>query len=211
MLGMRVTQQELSQFYASLSDEALREIDPDDLSEAARKCYELEAAQRNLTGKPAPAAVDEDEDQEPGPEQEESFEVDPDWLEHAACVCSYRAVPGSSNAMDAAHARDVLVEAGVPCHLAVVPPEPEPDGASRFDEYRVLVPAALNLKAISVLDLEIFNEEMEGDWKTHFAALTDEELEALNPDDLCAGLLDRVERLTRVYNEEVERRNQEGE
>ena len=43
------------------------------------------------------------------------------------------------------------------------------------------------------------------------AELSDEELRALNPEDICAGLLDRVERLTRVYTEEIARRRSKEE
>jgi hypothetical protein len=99
-----------------------------------------------------------------------------------------------------------LLAAGIPCHLSAVPPDPQNEDSQRFDEYRVLVPASLNLKAISVLDKEIFNADLVADWTTHFADLSDEELRALNPEAICAGLLDRVERLTRAYNDEIARR-----
>ena len=74
----------------------------------------------------------------------------------------------------------------------------------------MLVPAALNLKAISVLDKEVFNPDMEADWRAHFGALSDEELLALKPEIICAGLLDRVARLTRAYSEEMTRRKEQG-
>jgi hypothetical protein len=60
--------------------------------------------------------------------------------------------------------------------------------------------------AISVLDKEIFNAELEADWRTHFAALPDEQLHALKPEVICAGLPDRVERLTRAYHDEIAKR-----
>ena len=62
------------------------------------------------------------------------------------------------------------------------------------------------LNAISVLDKEIFNAELEADWRTHFAALSDEQLHALKPEVICAGLPDRVERLTRAYHDEIAKR-----
>jgi hypothetical protein len=88
----------------------------------------------------------------------------------------------------------------------VASPDPRHEDVHHFDEYRALVPASLNLKAISVLDKEIFNADLEADWRAHFAALSDEELRALNPEIICAGLLDRVERLTRAYTDEIARR-----
>ena len=36
--------------------------------------------------------------------------------------------------------------------------------------------------------------------------LSDDELREVRPDVVCAGLLDRVDRLTRAYNDEVARR-----
>jgi hypothetical protein len=62
-----------------------------------------------------------------------------------------------------------------------------------------MVPEALNLQAASVLDTAIFNERAVVDWKTQLESLSDEELAALNIDALCAGLLDRVERMRKAY------------
>ena len=69
-----------------------------------------------------------------------------------------------------------------------------------------MVPAALILKATSVLDKAIFNPGIEADWKTQLASLSDDELRELSADDICAGLIDRVERLRRAYESEVARR-----
>ena len=197
---MQVSIEDLRRHYASLSDEALEEIDPDELTEVARQCYQREVDQRGLLEPASEPVPDRDE------VLHEDFDVEPDWLEHAACPCSYTATPGSNHAPDAARAHDVLVAAGVPCYLSLVSPDPGNEDSSRFDEYRVLVPESLNLKAISVLDREIFNPEMEDDWRNHFAALSDDELRPLKPEVICAGLLDRVARLTRIYNEEIARR-----
>jgi predicted RNase H-like HicB family nuclease len=43
-----------------------------------------------------------------------------------------------------------------------------------------------------VLDREIFNPEVEAEWAAHFQALSDEELHALSPEAICAGLQDRI-------------------
>jgi hypothetical protein len=198
---LEVNADDLHQYYASLSDEMLRETDPTNLTEIARKCYHIEVEKRGLTADAAdalPSTTDED--------VEEGLEIEPDWLEHAACPCSYTAVPGSNHAPDAERARDALLAAGVPCHLSLVSPDLQSEDSAHFDEYRLLVPETLNLKAISVLDKEIFNVELEADWRTHFAALSDEQLHALKPEVICAGLLDRVERLTRAYHDEIARR-----
>lgn len=200
---MRPTSDDLRRHYASLSDEELQELDPTELTDIARQCYEEEIARRKpaeeeVTEERAPAAFEY--------ETEGGVEVDEDWLEHAACPCSFTAVPGSNHAEDAARARDALLAAGIPCRLEVVSGDPTGEQGPRYDEYRVLVPEPLNLKAISVLDRDIFNPQLEADWRAHFAALSDEELAQLTPDVICAGLVDRVERLKRAFNDEIARR-----
>jgi hypothetical protein len=55
--------------------------------------------------------------------------------------------------------------------------------------------AGLHLHAVSVLDMQIFNPEMEEERRTHFDFMSDADLVAMNPKDLTAGLLDRAERL----------------
>jgi hypothetical protein len=200
---MQVTPDELRRYYASVSDEMLLEIDPASLTDAARRCYESEFAKRGLSPGAGPLPAEE--------YLEDSFEAEPDWMEYAACPCSFTAVPGSDHAHDAERAREVLRAAGIPCHLSVVSPDPPAEATQRFDEYRALVPASLNLKAISVLDKEIFNADLEADWRAHFAELSQEELRALNPEIICAGLRDRVERLTRAYTDEIARRRPKPE
>ncbi len=69
-----------------------------------------------------------------------------------------------------------------------------------------MVPAPLTLKATSLLDKEIFNPQIEADWRIHLESLTDTELAALNPNVICAGLFDRIARLKKSYNDEVSRR-----
>jgi hypothetical protein len=69
-----------------------------------------------------------------------------------------------------------------------------------------MVPGTLSLKAISILDRDLFNEEMEESWRAHFDELSDKELRVLHPDDLCAGRLDRAARLKRVYEEALAKR-----
>jgi hypothetical protein len=76
------------------------------------------------------------------------------------------------------------------------------------DYLNVMVPGALSLKAASILDRELFNEELAETWANHFKELSDDELHSLDPDDLCAGLLDRAARLRRVYQEALSQRQQ---
>ena len=78
------------------------------------------------------------------------------------------------------------------------------------DLINVMVPGALILKATSVLDVQMLNEEMEETWRSHFEGLSDAELGALQPDDICAGLLDRAARLRAAYEAAVARRKPEA-
>jgi hypothetical protein len=192
----------LRQHYASLSDEALRAIDRTELVEAARQCYDQEVAQRKASlQRRSPTPVDHRDDAAGEVEGDK-----PNWLEEAACVGTFVAYPGNDAGPAAVDAQNVLRAAGIPCHVAgeeIVPEAPAPQ--AQF-EYRVMVPGALNLKAVSVLDKEIYNPKLEADWKAHFEELSDEELRGLNPDVICAGMQDRIERLRKAYDDEIARR-----
>jgi hypothetical protein len=200
---LQIDLEELRRHYSLLSDEALVALNRDELIEAAQKCYEEELERRGLN---------EVQESDLVPEEQgyagtfDETGVDPDWLQDGACVCSFVSQPGGSAASDADNAREALQNAGVPCDVSVAEVAAATGGQQAQHEYRVMVPAALNLKATSILDLQFFNPQLEADWRTHFASLTDSELGALNPDAICAGLLDRVARLRRIYNEEISRR-----
>lgn len=201
--GLPIDLESLRRHYTSLSDEELVALNREELTETAQKCYDEELERRELSEAP---------DSGTGPGNEEydcdAFETveDTDWLEEAACACSFVSQPGGSAAADAGNARAALQEAGIPCQIsAVKAAEPSGEQPARY-EYRVMVPGALNLKATSILDKEVFNPQLEADWHMHFESLTDRELGALNPDVICAGLFDRIARLKRAYNDEVARR-----
>jgi hypothetical protein len=51
-----------------------------------------------------------------------------------------------------------------------------------------------------------FNTEFEAEWKSHLEMLSDEEVYAVDPKVALCGLFDRVERVTRVFDEEIARR-----
>ena len=200
---MRPPSDDLRRRYASLSDGELQALNPAELTDIARQCLEEEMAQRQLaqeeaTEEGALAAITY--------ETQDGMEVKEDWLDTAACACSFTDMPGSNHVEDAARAQDALLAAGIPCQLEVVAGDPRSRQGPRYDEYPVLVPEPLNLKAISVLDRDIFNPQLEADWRAHFAALSDEELTQLTPDVICAGLVDRVERLKRAFDDEIARR-----
>jgi len=200
---LQIDLQRLRGHYAGLSDEELLALRRDDLTDAAQKCYDEELERRGLPeaeeGEMAPSGADY---------EETPFDaaVDPDWLQEAVCACSFESYAGGSAASDAENARAVLQEGGIPCQISTA--EIAAAGGDRPAQhaYRVMVPGPLNLKAASILDKEVFNPQLESDWRLHFESLTDGELGELNPDVICAGLFDRIVRLKRVYNDEITRR-----
>lgn len=200
---MQINLESLRQHYRSLSDEELSSLNREDLIEVAQKCYDEERERRGL------AETQESELAEGGEEYEEASEegeAEPDWLEDAACVASFVSQPGGSAVSDAEAARLALHRGGIPCQLSIAEVAPSTGDQPAQHEYRAMVPAPLTLKATSILDKEVFNPQLEADWRIHLESLTDTELAALNPDVICAGLFDRIARLKRVYNDEVSRR-----
>jgi hypothetical protein len=193
----------LRQHYALLSDEALLEIDRDDLVDLAQQLYDHELARRNLNEIEEAA---EEGDEPARAEEKARFEPSgsdepPEWLDEAAEVFSSTFRPGASTAADEVYtAREVIERGGIPCYLDTVPEE---GGTSRC---RVLVPGKFNMRAASLLDKEIFNADFESEWRTHLEALSDDELAEMNPREAFCGLFDRVERVTRAYNREIARR-----
>src|SRR5262249_12279598 len=124
-------------------------------------------------------------------------ESDPDWIAGSMCACTF------STKSDMDDAYDALSEPAIPC--PVVPQRIESaDGRHRTD-YEMLVPSKLQLKAISVLEKRIFNNEAEAGYRTYFEELSNEELSELDLGMLLAGLQDRIDRIKRVYGEEVAR------
>jgi hypothetical protein len=62
------------------------------------------------------------------------------------------------------------------------------------------------LYVIDSAEREMFNQEFESGWREYLETLSDDELSAITPQSALCGLFDRVERVTRVYNEEIARR-----
>ena len=188
---MQIDPQELRRHYASLSDESLLELNREELTEAAQEAYDSECSQRGLG--------EDGSDDGTGPATRVE---DPDWLADAVCACEFAAGrPDDQAAPEAENARIVLETAGIPCHLAAHKIEPETAGEKPQYEYRLMVPGNLSMPAASVLDREIFNAEVEAEWKMYFDSLSDEELRDVDSDDLLGGLRDRLDRATRAYHE----------
>jgi hypothetical protein len=218
----------LRRHYASLSDEGLLAIDETELVNDARRIYDEELAERGLTFQ---EETEESDDGAPGltprpsaprpsvprplvprqtgrPDDDHAELVggpEPVWLEDAASPASFVSRPGGEAAQQAAAARDALQAAGIPVYVWSGDVEPQPDPPKQH-EFRVMVPDKWMLEAQSVLDQEIFNREVEDQWKTHFQMLSDEELRSVDPQVLFGGLTDRIERVTRAYRDELAER-----
>jgi len=180
-----------------MPDEELQAVDRADLVEAAREIFDEEVRTRKASEPTRPPR--------PRRQPEEAVEIADDWLDDAAEAYSRYVSRGTEPAPEAVQARDVLEAAGIPCHLELFQ-EPEQDEQMQF-RWRVLVPGKLMHRAASVLDRDIFNAEFEAAWRTHLEMLTDEELRVMEPEYAFCGLYDRLERINRAYDEEVERRD----
>ena len=201
---MRIDPNDLRRHYASLPDGALQAIERSELTSAAQAIYDEEVARRELT------AGDDAEILEEGDEEGEFLDFDSgdsaDWLEDASCACSFTLRSAKAPAPMAVHATEVLHAAGIPFHVETVEEElPTVDPGPRYS-LRLMVPNGAALHAASVLDQHLFNEGQEAEWRATLETLSDEDLRALNPEVLCAGLLDRVARLKKAYKDEVARR-----
>jgi hypothetical protein len=195
---MRIDPEEFSRHYASLSDDALLEIDPADLVDVARERYEQELRNRKLS------QVYEDDAEESAWIEPDSEEDDGDWKKSAVCAWFFAQTQDvSAAAADAAEADSALQTAGIPSFIEQDPGDAD---AGERPGYNVMIPASLRLLAESVLDKDIFNAVAESGWKTHFETLSDDDLRALNADDLCAGILDRAARLRKVFADELAHR-----
>lgn len=199
---MPVDLEYLRHHYASLSDEALLELGRSELVETAQKCYDEELARRKSIGLTKPLIQTADlESQLPDGDNK------PEWLDDASEVFSQVDRAGAAPAPDIANARDALEAAGILCYLDIsVPPEEAPPSQKPIRLWRLMVPGNFNQHATSILERDIFNAEFEAEWKTHLEMLSDEELRAMDPKVAFCGLFDRVERVTRAFDEEIARR-----
>jgi len=194
----------LRRHYASLSDGELLSLDRADLVEVARRIFDEEVNRRrqNAPQRPTRPAYQPEED---GELDQLSAEDDAsDWLEDAAEAYSRYVVAGATPAPEAVAARDALDADGIPCHLELYE-EPQEEGEQRY-RWRVLVPGKFVHRATSVLDRDIFNAEFESGWRAHLEILSDEDLRVMEPQYAFCGLYDRIERINRAYDEEIERR-----
>ncbi len=213
---MKIDPAEIQKRFAALDDDALMDVERDELSELARKLYDQECARRGLDAENAleqwedeGGETDGDAPGEPlaglsGAEDEDGEQ--PAWMDDGVCVCTFEVTPGSAAVADVAKARAVLLAAQIPCSLAISELPPAREGHPPRKEASLFVPGPLHLHASAVLDRDLFNATHEEEWQRHFEEISDDDLLALRPEIFTAGLLDRVARMKRVYASEVARR-----
>ncbi len=219
--AMRPDPTYLRDHYGALSDEALLAIDRSELVEIAQSCYDAEMARRGLTRRPAArrAAADVSaagRDEAPA----EGFEAEwrepdtgepPEWLADATEVYSVTVRQHHPDEQRMADAREILESAGIPCYPELVELSAEEKRAdSGTHRWRLMVPWQLSFRAVSTLERDLDNAEFEAAWRTHLQACSDDELRSMNPEAVFCGLLDRIERVTKAYEEELARRADES-
>jgi hypothetical protein len=205
---MRIDRRDLGRHYASLNDEELLSLKREDLTEVAQVIYDLEIASRGLRKTPASDFAEgkvEASFKERNERNEEEYS-ESDWYQDEALACSFPDTQGNNAAERAAKARDALKTAGIPSQLRVVRDQDHGNEPPGYSEWKVYVPIGLAMHAASILDRDMFNEEYELQWRDHLCILSDKDLLLLDPDILCAGLLDRVDRVKKVYAEEMAKR-----
>ncbi|MGA2434182.1 MAG: hypothetical protein ABSG25_02740 [Bryobacteraceae bacterium] len=218
---MPVDPKYLRQHYAELSDEALLEIDPSELVDVARQCFDDEIKERKLPSHQAVPRADErpatprppdpgdanDGNEAVGEELPGFSEDEPDWIEDATAVYSQADLPGQAPATALADARQVLDAAGIPTYVELAEmPEETSTAPKPTHVWQLMVPGELNMHATSVLQRDISNAEFEAVWKTYLENLSDKELRTADPREVLCGLFDRVERVTKAYDKEFVRR-----
>lgn len=207
---MQIDRRELGRHYASLNDEELLSLKRDDLTATAQRILHLEITRRGLN-QILVSKTEVEETEASFCERDKRIEdgsSDPDWHHDGALACGFADRPGSDAAERASKAQTTLKAAGIPSHLRVTP-EPKLDARVEPDNLytlEVLVPVGLALHAASILDRDCFNDYVESDWRDQLKILSDEDMLALDPEIFCAGMLDRVTRMKKVYAEEMAKR-----
>jgi hypothetical protein len=199
---LKIDPEDFRRYYDSLSDDALLEIERDELVPVAQQMYDQEIMRRHLM----PDQPEQEQEPAAGEPQGAGFHAGENWLENSVCAYSSfvrRADDEASQRM--LQARDILTAAGIPAEVKYRK-EVKEVTEHREDLGEVLVPANLIMYASSILDKEIFNREEEQGYRMYFSSLSDEELRSADPKLLFAGLVDRLERARKAYYEEVAKR-----
>ena len=206
---MQIDRRELGRHYASLNDEELLSLKRDDLTSTAQAIYDLEIARRGLN-QILVSKTEVEEIEASFGERDKRIEdgsSDPDWHHDGAVACAFADMQGEHDAAERlSKAQTTLKAAGIPSHLRVRRELDARGEPNNFDTLEVLVPVGLALHALSILDRDCFNDYVESDWRDQLKVLSDKDMLALDPEIFCAGMLDRVTRMKKVYALEMAKR-----
>jgi hypothetical protein len=137
---VQIDPEDFKRHYALLSDDALLEIDRDELVEAARPHYDAELVERDL-------ALSETEDGGPSDAEDDAPGHTGDGLQLVATFLSIE---------EANFARGLLQSADIPCSF-----ENDKAGAwTGTGELRLMVPAEAYDRACEILETEISEEDL---------------------------------------------------
>lgn len=199
---MQIERADLERHYASLSDEALLEIKPEELMELAQQCHAAEVRVRGLAAKRSRdrsiAVPTEPVEDEAGTEE--------DWIADDADTANFVTVHTSLEHGEAADMRDALEHAGIPCTLEVSADAPGRRGVSRI---LVRVAPDLKARAETVLAERVLNPVHEETYRTFFESLDDDDLATLDLSTFVTQSKENRDLIARVratYLEELDRR-----
>ena len=142
---MQIDPEDFKRHYALLSDDALLEIDRDELVDAARPYYDAELAERKLAlpdaeeSASSPDPNDDTRDDAPGQTE--------DGLQLVATFISLE---------EANFARGLLQSADIPCSFE----NKQAAAWSGIGDLRLMVPAAAYDRACEILETEISEEDL---------------------------------------------------
>jgi hypothetical protein len=198
---MEIDLGEVRRHYRSLSDEALLEIEPVELTEEARSCVDSELAERGLARPVVPVEPAAMPTRRPMRE----------WRGEGCCIHAVESTPSREDSSSLDWARAVLETAGIPCRVESRAKDACWKGPRPAFDVELMVPVELWYEAHSLRDVHVFNPEEERQWRGIFEELSDADLRAIRIEELVAGWLDRAARMRRAYENEIARRGRSRE
>jgi hypothetical protein len=205
---MQIDRRELAKHFASMTDEELFEQKREELTDTAQMVYDQEIAHRERNKAFAPRIKDkkvEASSEYDRPDEDEILE--PDWHQDGIVACSFAYIPGNNAMEQTLKAQVALQAAEIPSHLRRKRDIDVNGEPGRSESLEVLVPVGLAVHAASILDRDLFNDEFETYWRDHLGMLSNEDLMALDPDIFCAGLMDKLSRMKKIYADEMAKRD----
>jgi hypothetical protein len=177
---MDVKPDDVRRYYSTLSDKALLQIKPEDLTELAAQCYQVELDSRGLKRAAAPsksAAIAQEKLAQPSSGLQVLMDDVP-WKSNAVEAADFEHVE------DAQTARDVLDEAAIPCAIVVAE---QPSFRRRRKWIVLMVPDSYLEAAQRRLRTEIDEPLSEQNYTNHFEEFSDDELLDLDAQTLPEG------------------------